>query len=145
MRWPWRINMMAARERIVLGSRGSALALAQATEMKNELEAAHACLEVRLEIIKTSGDTDHATRLDAFPVFGVFVKEIQAALLDGRIDAAVHSLKDVPEDEPEELELAAFPEREDARDVFVSDGVRFSGLPPGAKVGRVNTGVLGDG
>ena len=126
---------MKARERIVLGSRGSALAMAQATEIKNELEAAHAGLEVRLEIIKTSGDTDHATPLDAFPVFGVFVKEIQAALLDGRIDAAVHSLKDVPEDEPEELELAAFPEREDARDVFVSDGVRFSALPRGAKVG----------
>jgi hydroxymethylbilane synthase len=63
------------------------------------------------------------------------VKELQTALLDGSIDCAVHSLKDVPEDEPEGLILAAFPEREDARDVFISDGRAFRDLPPGSKVG----------
>ena len=63
------------------------------------------------------------------------LKELQTALLAGTIDCAVHSLKDVPEDEPEGLILAAFPEREDARDVFVSDGRAFRLLPAGAKVG----------
>ena len=126
---------MAIKQKMVLGSRGSALALTQANMVKGWLEAAHEGLEVKLEIIKTSGDTDQATRLDSFPAFGVFVKEIQAALIDKRIDAAVHSLKDVPEEQPEELSLAAFPEREDARDVFVSKGTRFSDLPKGAKVG----------
>ncbi len=129
---------MAPKEKnakLILGSRGSALALAQATQIKHDLETAHTGLEVQLEIIKTSGDADQSTRLDSFPEFGVFVKEIQAALLDKRIDAAVHSLKDVPEEQPEALSLAAFPEREDARDVFVSKGIRFSDLPKGAKVG----------
>ena len=127
--------MVTKKQRLILGSRGSPLALAQATMIKGDLEAAHKGLEVQLEIIKTSGDTDQSTRLDSFPAFGVFVKEIQAALLSGRIDAAVHSLKDVPEDEPEELMLAAFPKREDARDVFVSKGTRFLDLPKGSKVG----------
>jgi hydroxymethylbilane synthase len=124
---------------LVLGSRGSPLALTQANMVKGWLEEAHPGLEVRIEIIKTSGDTDQGTALDAFPALGVFVKEIQAALLDGRIDAAVHSLKDVPEDQPEELLLAAYPPREDARDVFISkgakNGVKFADLPQGAKVG----------
>lgn len=124
---------------LVLGSRGSPLALAQANMVKGWLEEAHKGLDVRLEIIKTSGDTDQGTALDAFPALGVFVKEIQNALLDGRIDAAVHSLKDVPEDQPEGLLLAAYPPCEDARDVFVSKGakagVKFADLPQGAKVG----------
>lgn len=122
-------------QKLILGSRGSALALAQAGMVKGWLESAHKGLEVQLEIIKTSGDTDQSTRLDSFPAFGVFVKEIQTALVERRIDAAVHSLKDVPEDEPKELTLAAFPSREDARDVFVSKGIRFHDLPKGAKVG----------
>ncbi|HAP00171.1 MAG TPA: hydroxymethylbilane synthase [Fibrobacteres bacterium] len=122
-------------EKLILGSRGSALALAQATKMKHELEAAHPGLEVQVQVIKTSGDADQSTRLDAFQAFGVFVKEIQTALMEGRIDAAVHSLKDVPEDEPSSLTLAAFPEREDARDAFISKGVRFIDLPKGAKIG----------
>ena len=126
---------MVTEQKLVLGSRGSPLALAQARMIQSQLEAAHEGLEVQLEIIKTSGDADQSTRLDSFPAFGVFVKEIQAALLDGRIDAAVHSLKDVPEDEPKELMLVAFPPREDARDVFVSKGTRFLDLPEGSKVG----------
>ncbi len=126
---------MTPPKALVLGSRGSGLALAQTTAMKSRLETEHPGLAVRIEIIKTSGDADQDTRLDAFPVFGVFVKEIQSALLAGRIDAAVHSLKDVPEDQPPGLVLAAFPEREDARDAFVSNGTRFRDLPPGSKVG----------
>jgi hydroxymethylbilane synthase len=127
------------KKSLVLGSRGSPLALTQANMVKGWLEDAHPGLVVTIEIIKTSGDTDQGTALDAFPALGVFVKEIQAALLDGRIDAAVHSLKDVPEDQPEELLLAAYPPREDARDVFISkgakSGVKFADLPQGAKVG----------
>jgi hydroxymethylbilane synthase len=124
---------------LVLGSRGSALALAQAGMIVKDLEKANPGLSVRLEVIKTSGDTDQSTALSKFPVLGAFVKEIQNALLDGRIDAAVHSLKDVPEDQPGSLVFAAFPPREDARDAFVSKGgsggVKFIDLPRGARVG----------
>jgi hydroxymethylbilane synthase len=120
---------------LIIGTRGSALALAQSNMMAEALRKAHPGLEVRLEIIKTAGDADQKTKLHAFAGMGVFVKELQTALLEKRIDCAVHSLKDVPEDEPAGLMLAAFPEREDPRDVFVSDGRAFRDLPPGSKVG----------
>ncbi len=120
---------------LVIGTRGSALALTQSNLMAETLRKAHPGLDVRLEIIKTAGDADQQTKLHAFAEMGVFVKELQTALLEKRIDCAVHSLKDVPEDEPAGLMLAAFPEREDPRDVFVSDGRAFRDLPPGSKVG----------
>ena len=120
---------------LVLGTRGSALALTQSKMVAAALRKAHPGLEVRLEIIKTIGDVDQKTKLHAFPGMGVFVKELQTALLAGSIDFAVHSLKDVPEDEPEGLIFGAFPVREDPRDVFISKGTRFSDLPPGSKVG----------
>ncbi len=120
---------------LIVGSRGSALALAQSGMVCDWLRKAHKGLEVRLEVIKTSGDADQKTRLDKFPALGVFVKELQTALLDGSIDVAVHSLKDVPEDQPDGLVLAAFPEREDPRDVLVTSGPAFRDLSPGAKVG----------
>src|SRR5215217_5439224 len=104
---------------IRLGSRGSALALTQANMVKGWLEEANPGLTVTIEIIKTEGDLDQGTPLVGFDAMGIFVKQIQAALLEGRIDAAVHSLKDVPEEQPEGLLLASFPEREDARDVFI--------------------------
>jgi hydroxymethylbilane synthase len=124
-----------AKGTLVIGTRGSALALTQSNMMAEALRQAHKGLEVRLEVIKTAGDADQRTKLHAFPGMGVFVKELQMALLDGSIDCAVHSLKDVPEDEPDGLVLAAFPEREDARDVFISDGRSFRDLPKGSKVG----------
>jgi hydroxymethylbilane synthase len=120
---------------LVIGTRGSALALTQSNLMAEALRKAHKGLDVRLEIIKTAGDADQKTKLHAFPGMGVFVKELQTALLEKRIDCAVHSLKDVPEEEPAGLMLAAFPEREDPRDVFISDGRSFQALPPGSKVG----------
>jgi hydroxymethylbilane synthase len=123
------------RKPIVLGSRGSALALTQANMVKGWLEEANPGLQVSIEIIKTVGDVDQDTPLIGFDAMGIFVKQIQAALQDGRIDVAVHSLKDVPEEQPEDLVLAAFPPREDARDVFVSKGVKFQDLPQGARVG----------
>jgi len=124
-----------AKGSLIIGTRGSALALAQSNMMAEALRKAHKGLDVRLEIIKTAGDADQKTKLHAFPGMGVFVKELQTALLEKRIDCAVHSLKDVPEDEPAGLMLAAFPEREDPRDVFISDGRPFRDLPPGSKVG----------
>lgn len=120
---------------LIVGSRGSALALTQSGMICDMLRKAHKGLDVRLEVIKTTGDADQRTKLSEFPGMGVFVKELQLALLDGTIDCAVHSLKDVPEDEPEGLMLAAFPEREDPRDVFITNGVRFRDLPAGSKVG----------
>jgi hydroxymethylbilane synthase len=127
--------MAGKAETLVVGTRGSALALAQCGMICDALRKAHKGLDVRLQVIKTSGDADQKTRLDKFPVMGVFVKELQLALLDGSIDCAVHSLKDVPEDEPEGLVLTAFPEREDPKDVFITNGPTFRELPPGSKVG----------
>src|SRR4051812_9476892 len=125
----------AGKSSLIIGTRGSALALTQSNMMAEALRKAHKGLDVRLEIIKTVGDADQKTKLHAFAGMGVFVKELQMALLEKRIDCAVHSLKDVPEDEPEGLMMAAFPEREDPRDVFVSDGRAFRDLPAGSKVG----------
>jgi len=123
------------KQTLVMGTRGSTLALTQSNMMAEALRKAHKGLEVRVEIIKTVGDADQKTKLHAFPGMGVFVKELQTALLDGTVDFAVHSLKDVPEDEPEGLMFGAFPEREDPRDVFISKGKSFRELPKGAKVG----------
>jgi hydroxymethylbilane synthase len=125
----------AAKGTLIIGTRGSALALTQSNMVADALRAAHKGLDVRIEVIKTSGDADQKTKLSAFPGMGVFVKELQTALLAGTIDCAVHSLKDVPEDEPGGLVLAAFPGREDARDAFISDGRSFRQLPTGSKVG----------
>lgn len=119
----------------ILGSRGSELALTQSRWVMAKLQEAVPGLRIELQIIKTQGDADQTTRLDSFPAWGVFVKELQVALLEKRIDFAVHSLKDVPEGGPEGLMLAAFPAREDARDVLISNGVRFRDLPAGSKVG----------
>jgi hydroxymethylbilane synthase len=130
--------MKKGPETLVLGSRGSALALTQANWVADQLREAYedkGGIDVRLEIIKTSGDADQRTKLNEFPGMGVFVKELQLALLDKSIDFAVHSLKDVPEDEPAGLTLACFPPREDPRDVFISDGRRFRDLPAGSKIG----------
>ncbi len=92
-------------------------------------------LEVEHKIVKTTGDLDQKTRLDKFAGLGVFVKELQIALMDKEIDVAVHSLKDVPENQPEDLALVCFPEREDSRDVWIGNGKKFMDLPKGSKVG----------
>jgi hydroxymethylbilane synthase len=128
-------NKAPMQRTFILGSRGSELALTQSRWVMAQLQAAIPDLKIELQIIKTQGDVDQTTRLDAFPAWGVFVKELQVALLEKRIDFAVHSLKDVPDGQPEGLILAAFPPREDARDVFISQGLRFRDLPAGALVG----------
>ena len=116
---------------LVIASRGSQLALWQAGWVSAQLTAlGHEC---RIEIIKTTGDKITDVPLAKVGTKGLFTKEIEEALLDGRADLAVHSLKDLPTELPEGLVLAAVPEREDARDAVV--GKRLADLPAGAKVG----------
>src|SRR5215510_5620609 len=99
-----------------LGTRGSALALWQANWVKAELERQHPDLTVELTLIKTKGDKILDVPLAKIGGKGLFTKEIDEAVLDRRIDIAVHSLKDVPFQLPEGIDLAAVPEREDPRD-----------------------------
>ena len=102
-----------------MGTRGSPLALAQARQFARQLEAAHENLVVEERIIRTTGDKNQTASLPAIGGKGVFTLEIEAALLDGSIDFAVHSLKDLPPDLPAGLTLGCIPKRESARDMFV--------------------------
>ena len=110
---------------IVIGSRGSKLALWQSEWVKARLEEMGA--RVRIDIFKTKGDVMRDVPLATIGGQGAFTKELEVALLDGRIDVAVHSLKDLPTVNPVGLSITATPEREDARDALV--------LPQGADVG----------
>src|SRR5262245_14382056 len=100
-------------------TRGSALALAQSRWVARRLEAAHPGLTVALHTIRTRGDRVTDVPLSQVGGKGVFVKEIEEALLNGQGDLAVHSLKDMTSALPPELTLAAVPEREDPRDALV--------------------------
>lgn len=126
---------------LTIGSRGSKLALWQANWVKDRLTTLHQGLEVRIEIIKTSGDVIRDVPLAVIGGKGAFTKEIEEALLDERIDLAVHSLKDLPTILPEGLTLAAITEREDARDALLlraddsTSNARLESLPSGAVVG----------
>ena len=122
---------------IRIGTRGSRLALIQSNWIADRLRAAPPQSEVRLEIFRTAGDRDRATPLARLPGIGFFVKELEAALLEDRIDVAVHSLKDVPTKVPAGLEVgAAVPEREDPRECLVTaQGLPLEKLPPAATVG----------
>ena len=124
------------RSPLILGSRGSKLALWQANFVKSTLERAHT-IEVRLEIIRTTGDKITDVPLgQAGGTKALFTKEIEEALQAGRIDLAVHSLKDMPSELPAGLTLAAMPAREDARDALISRrGETWERLPAGARVG----------
>lgn len=123
---------------IRIGTRGSALALAQASEVRARLMAAHELPEqaFAVEVISTSGDRIQDRPLAEAGGKGLFTKEIEEALLDGRIDLAVHSSKDMPTRLPDRLELSAFLPREDPRDAFIGRSVkRITDLPQGATVG----------
>lgn len=125
-----------ARNRITIGTRGSKLALAQAESVRSLLLAAHPELHVELLIIQTKGDLVLDRALSRIGDKGLFVTEIETALLQCRIDLAVHSCKDLPSMTPAGLALAAFPARADARDVLVSrHGLGLDDLPPGARIG----------
>jgi hydroxymethylbilane synthase len=120
---------------IRLGSRGSRLALWQAEFVRSEVEA-RTGRKVEITKIKTTGDKILDVPLAKVGGKGLFTKEIEEALLAGTIDLAVHSMKDVPTDLPESLEIAVITKREDPRDAFLSRTVkRFEDLPEGAKVG----------
>jgi hydroxymethylbilane synthase len=121
---------------IILGTRGSELALCQAEIVRDLLGRAHPGLPVTIRVVRTSADRDLHTSLRQFPDQGVFVRELERALLDGEITAAVHSLKDLPSALPAGLCLAACPQREDPRDALVSrEGLPLAALPAGATVG----------
>ncbi len=118
-----------------LGTRGSALALWQATWTRGQIETRWPGLQVELVPIKTTGDKILDVPLAQIGGKGLFTKEIDEALLDGRIDVAVHSIKDVPFQLPDGIDFAAVPEREDPRDVLVSNGPKLEELPAGASIG----------
>ena len=116
---------------LVIGSRGSPLAKWQANHIKARLEARG--VETRIEIIRTTGDKITDAPLHKVGGKGLFTKEIEEALLDKRIDLAVHSMKDLPTELPQGLTIAAIPEREDQRDAIV--GGKLRSLKFGARVG----------
>jgi hydroxymethylbilane synthase len=115
---------------VIVGTRGSALALAQTQEVLKQLKACHPTVDFVTKVIKTSGDRGQIREI------GAFVKELEEALQRGEIDLAVHSLKDLPTQLSEGLVIAAVPERADPRDVLISrDGLTLKALPQGARMG----------
>ncbi len=133
--------------RLTLGTRGSALARTQSQWVADRFMATHSHVSVRLELIRTLGDAVQDRPLDALGRTGVFTAELERALLDGAVDFAVHSLKDLPVLGPPDLLIAAIPPREDPRDALVMPrSATFAlmrsvaealsaALPQGARVG----------
>ncbi len=122
---------------LTIGSRGSALALTQTTWVKDQILRSFPQAQIEIKIISTSADHDTKTSIRSAWATGVFVKEIEDALIAGAIDLAVHSMKDMPTRIPDSLEIAAIPAREDPRDALISPKKldRLSDLPHGATVG----------
>ena len=132
---------MASAALFTLGTRGSPLALAQAHETRRRLAAAHGWDEARVAIavIRTSGDMIQDRALAEAGGKGLFTKEIDSALLEGRIDFAVHSAKDLPTALPDGVALAGFLPREDPRDALVSAlAGSIAALPHGARLGAAS-------
>ncbi|MFZ5791301.1 MAG: hydroxymethylbilane synthase [Pseudomonadota bacterium] len=126
-----------------VGTRGSPLALAQAHELRRRLAAAHEALArpgaIAIEIIKTTGDRVQDRALAEIGGKGLFTKEIEEALIDGRIDLAVHSMKDLETRLPPGLTIGAMLPREDPRDVLIArEGTSIATLPKGAVVGTAS-------
>ena len=122
-----------------IATRRSRLALWQAEHVKARLEARHAGLHVTLLPLSTRGDELLEVSLAKEGGKGLFVKELEAALAEGRAEIAVHSMKDVPAQLPQGFALAAIMEREDPRDAFVSnDYASLDALPAGARVGTAS-------
>ncbi len=128
--------MTNTRTELRIATRGSPLALWQAEHVQARLEALHPGIEISLVTMKTRGDKLLDAPLAKVGGKGLFVKELEAGLLDGRADLAVHSLKDVPVEFPDGLELALVMEREDPRDAFVSNTHdSLAAMPAGCLVG----------
>src|SRR6476661_7494152 len=124
------------RSTVVLGTRGSKLAVQQSEWVQGQLHALAPHVTVTLRKIQTSGDKILDVPLAQIGGKGLFVKEIEDALLSGEIDLAVHSMKDVPTELPEGLAILCMPPREDPRDALISrDGRSFMDLPHGARIG----------
>ncbi len=120
---------------LVLGTRGSRLARAQTEHVVTLLKRSHPDLNIEIRVIRTEGDIDRTSPLASFGGRGAFVRSIENALLEGNIDAGVHSLKDLPSRLPDGLMLGSVPGREDPRDVLVaSSGRSFGSLPAGSVV-----------
>jgi hydroxymethylbilane synthase len=115
-----------------VATRGSTLARWQADHVADRLRRSHPGLEVGLVIVETFGDRRQDLPIEEIGGQGVFVKEVQTAVLEDRADLAVHSAKDLPSGTAPGLRLAAFPDRDDPRDVLV--GATLAGLAPGARV-----------
>jgi hydroxymethylbilane synthase len=121
---------------LVIGSRGSKLALIQAESVAHDIRRMNPGVEIVIRRIVTQGDRDGSARLENIAGLGVFVKELEDALLDRRIDLAVHSLKDMTTEIPIGLKLVAVMERTDPRDVLISrEGRPLDELPSGARLG----------
>ncbi len=139
---------MPPQQPIRIGTRGSRLALTQSGMMRDRIAAAlgapegapaeEIALYAELVVIVTTGDRIQDRRLLEVGGKALFTKEIEEALLDGRVDAAVHSMKDVPAEQPPGLCIAAIPEREDPRDAFVSQHASLAELPKGARLGTAS-------
>jgi hydroxymethylbilane synthase len=127
---------MTADARLVIGTRGSALARWQADHVSDVLRRLHPGLVIEQKIIVTAGDRSQSGPVIELGGKGVWVEEIEERLLSGEIDLAVHSLKDVPASLPDRLSLIAIPPRADPRDALVSrSGQPLADLPPGSRVG----------
>jgi len=122
-------------DRLTVGTRGSALALNQTNRVVERLRHARPGLDVDIRIIKTKGDKILDVPLAKIGDKGLFVKELEQALLAGEVDFVVHSMKDVPTEMPEGLCIAAVPERVDPSDVLISNGPGLADLPGGARIG----------
>ena len=133
------VKPSASGARLRIGTRRSPLALAQSESVRAQLSALHPGLEIEIETILTSGDRFIDRDLSAIGGKGLFTKEIDEALIAGRVDIAVHSMKDVPTWLPDGLGIFCLLEREDPRDVFISAAASgLGGLEPGATVGTAS-------
>ncbi len=122
---------------LTIGSRGSALAMVQANWVRDSILHSFPEAKIEIKVIRTSADRDIQTSIRSSSATGVFVKEIEDALLGREIDLAVHSMKDVPTRIPDGLEIAAIPPREDPRDALITTSTVSSlgELPPKARIG----------
>jgi hydroxymethylbilane synthase len=128
------------KKNLRIGTRGSALALAQATLVQQQIQERHPGVTVELQIIKTTGDKIQDVPLATIGGKGLFTKEIELAILAGEVDFGVHSMKDVPTEVPAGLIIGITTEREDPRDAFISHTYpTLENIPAG---GRIGTGSL---
>lgn len=131
--------MASPENRLVVGTRGSLLARTQTQWVVDRVLAANPGLEIATQIITTKGDRQQDRPLPEIGGKGLFTEELEAALLDGSIDLAVHSTKDLPTQLAAGLAVMAYPPREDPRDAWISaDGTRFEDIPAGSVVGTTS-------